>query len=65
MQSRDSYRAMKPADDTFAVNEFYEALLRCRDEQARRYMREVAPGLRVAVENYERRRREAQWKRAA
>lgn len=56
---------MKPADDTFAANEFFEALLRCRDEQPRRYAREVSPGLRAAVERYEQRRREAQRKRAA
>ena len=49
----------------FAPNEFYEALLRCRDEQPRRYAREVSPGLRVAVERYERKKLESSARRAA
>ena len=64
-ESRSDCQSMKPTNDIFASNEFYEALLRCRDEQPRRYAREVSPGLRIAVENYERRKSEARRKKAA
>ena len=53
------------ADERFTTNEFYEALLRCRDEQPRRYEREVSKGMRVAVENYERRKPERGKEQAA
>lgn len=60
-----SHLTMKPMNDRFAISEFFEALLMCREEQPRRYEREVSPGLRAAAESYERRKREAQRKRAA
>src|ERR1700759_4997514 len=58
-------QSMKPTNDIFASNEFYEALLRCRDEQPLRYEREVSKGLLVAVENYEGREVKGQRRRAA
>lgn len=36
----------------FTRNEWLEALLRCRDEQPRRYEREVSKGTRRQVERY-------------
>lgn len=36
----------------FTVDEWLEALLRCREEQPRRYAREVSSGLQVTVDRY-------------
>jgi hypothetical protein len=36
----------------FAVDEWLEALLRCRNEQPQRYAREVSPGLQAKVDRY-------------
>lgn len=42
----------------FQVNEWLEALIRCRDEQPRRYAREVSAGTQVQVSRYEEQKRE-------
>lgn len=49
---KDTSHMMRQTRDGFAVNEWLEALIRCRDEQPRRYAREVSAGLQVTVERY-------------
>jgi hypothetical protein len=56
---------MKPTNDSFMPNEFYETLIRIRNSQPRRYAREVSLGLKVTVERYERRRQGSERKMAA
>jgi hypothetical protein len=49
----------------FAVDEWLEALLRCRNEQPKRYSREVSAGLKVTVERYAARKSEQSRRQAA
>lgn len=58
-------KLMKPTNDSFMPNEFYETLIRVRDSQPRRYARQISPGLKVAVERYERRKQGSERKKAA
>ena len=51
--------------ETFTRNEWLETLIRIRDEQPRRYSREVSAGTRARVEAYERLKREQSRKVAA
>lgn len=55
----------KRRGDDFAVDEWLEALLRCREEQPRRYAREVSPGLQVKVERYAAQKRAHTRRKAA
>jgi hypothetical protein len=55
----------KHRDSSFKVDEWLEALLRCRDEQPRRYAREVSPGLQVKVERYAAQKRAHTERKAA
>lgn len=56
---------MRKDPDTFVVNEWLEALLRCRDEQPRRYQREVSEGTRRQVELYAERKAAHSRRKAA
>lgn len=49
----------------FTVDEWLEVLLRCRDEQPRRYSREVSAGLKVTVERYAAQKSEQSRRQAA
>jgi hypothetical protein len=49
----------------FIINEWLEALLRCRDEQPRRFAREVSLGLQTKVRLYAERKARATLKKAA
>jgi hypothetical protein len=55
---------MKDAEP-FRADERLEALLRCRDEQPRRYTRELSEGTRRQVELYTERKERAELKKAA
>jgi hypothetical protein len=48
---KDTSHMMKSAD-SFTVNEWLETLIRVRDDEPERYVREVSPGLQVTVEKY-------------
>lgn len=51
--------------EPFKPDEWLETLLRIRDDQPRRYAREVSAGLKVTVERYAERKAQATRRKAA